>query len=223
MVAIPAYFLAFYFLNRVSKFILDMQKSSIQFLDGLERTGGDDRGAYRSDSIRWEATTLKFKRRLQGDEEGIPITNLVDVLFLLIVFFMMSTVLSFDRGYGVKLPQSSAAGTISNKGVSVMIARDGKVYVDGSETPLDRLGDAVKVAPTHGGKQRHPEKRSGDAVPGDRGRDGPTSRRRDRRSLPPRRRTGRGAVAPWRGKAFDGYWNRRCTSASRSFFTRFCF
>ena len=87
---------------------------------------------------------MKFKRRLQGDEEGIPITNLVDVLFLLIVFFMMSTVLSFDRGYGVKLPQSSAAGTISNKGVSVMIARDGKVYVDGSETQLDRLGDAVK-------------------------------------------------------------------------------
>jgi len=87
---------------------------------------------------------LKFKRRLQADDEGIPITNLVDVLFLLIVFFMMSTVLSFDRGYGVKLPQSSAAGTISNKGVSVMIARDGKVYVDGIETPLDRLGDAVK-------------------------------------------------------------------------------
>jgi biopolymer transport protein ExbD len=87
---------------------------------------------------------LKFKRRLQADEEGIPITNLVDVLFLLIVFFMMSTVLSFDRGYGVKLPQSSAAGSISNKGVSVMIARDGKVYVDGSETPLDRLVDAVK-------------------------------------------------------------------------------
>jgi len=87
---------------------------------------------------------LKFKRRLQADEEGIPITNLVDVLFLLIVFFMMSTVLSFDRGYGVKLPQSSAAGTISNKGVGVTIARDGKVYVDGNETPLDRLGDAVK-------------------------------------------------------------------------------
>ncbi|MFA6146616.1 MAG: biopolymer transporter ExbD [bacterium] len=87
---------------------------------------------------------MKFKRRLQGDEEGIPITNLVDVLFLLIVFFMMSTVLSFDRGYGVKLPQSSAAGAISNKGISVMISRDGKVYVDGSETPLDRLGETVK-------------------------------------------------------------------------------
>ncbi|GAB4231324.1 MAG: MotA/TolQ/ExbB proton channel family protein [Deltaproteobacteria bacterium] len=35
VVAIPAYFLAFYFMNRVGKFILDMQKSSIQFLDGL--------------------------------------------------------------------------------------------------------------------------------------------------------------------------------------------
>jgi len=35
VVAIPAYFLGFYFMNLVIKFILDMQKSSIQFLDGL--------------------------------------------------------------------------------------------------------------------------------------------------------------------------------------------
>lgn len=35
IVAIPAYFLSFYFMNRVGKFVLDMQKSSIQFLDGL--------------------------------------------------------------------------------------------------------------------------------------------------------------------------------------------
>lgn len=35
VVAIPAYFLAFYFMNRVAKFLLDMQKSSIHFLDVL--------------------------------------------------------------------------------------------------------------------------------------------------------------------------------------------
>ena len=87
---------------------------------------------------------MKFKRRLQVDEEGIPITNLVDVLFLLIVFFMMSTVLSFDRGLGVKLPESQSAGSISNKGVSVLINSDGKVYVNGKETPLDKVGDTVK-------------------------------------------------------------------------------
>ena len=87
---------------------------------------------------------MKFKRRVQADEEGIPITNLVDVLFLLIVFFMMSTVLSFDRGLGVKLPESQSAGSISNKGVSVLISRDGKVYVDGTETPPDKVGETVK-------------------------------------------------------------------------------
>ena len=46
---------------------------------------------------------MKFKRAVKADEEGLPITNLVDVLFLLIVFFMVSTVLSFDRGIGVLL------------------------------------------------------------------------------------------------------------------------
>jgi len=95
---------------------------------------------------------LKFKRRLQGDEEGIPITNLVDVLFLLIVFFMMSTVLSFDRGLGVKLPESASAGRISNKGVSVLINREGKVFVDGTEVTLDRVGDTVKSRQKLGGQ-----------------------------------------------------------------------
>jgi len=35
VVAIPAYFLSFYFMNRVGKFVVDMQKSSIQFLDAM--------------------------------------------------------------------------------------------------------------------------------------------------------------------------------------------
>ena len=35
VVAIPAYFLSFYFINRVGKFMLDMQQSSIQLLDAL--------------------------------------------------------------------------------------------------------------------------------------------------------------------------------------------
>ena len=35
VVAIPAYFLSFYFVNEVNKFLLDMQKTSVQFLDGL--------------------------------------------------------------------------------------------------------------------------------------------------------------------------------------------
>lgn len=35
VVAIPTYFLSFYFINEVNKFLLDMQKTSMQFLDGL--------------------------------------------------------------------------------------------------------------------------------------------------------------------------------------------
>ena len=87
---------------------------------------------------------MKFKRTLRVDEEGIPITNLVDVLFLLVVFFMVSTVLSYDRGIGVKLPETKGAGTISNKGVSILVDKEGKVFVDGTEVSLDRLAGTVK-------------------------------------------------------------------------------
>lgn len=87
---------------------------------------------------------MKFKRRLQTDEEGIPITNLVDVLFLLIVFFMTSTVMSFNKGMDVNLPQTEGGGKISMKGVNVLIAADGTARVDGVTVPLSRLGEAVK-------------------------------------------------------------------------------
>ena len=87
---------------------------------------------------------MKFKRRLQTDEEGIPITNLVDVLFLLIVFFMTSTVMSFDRGVGVKLPETQASGQISKKGVTVVVTAGGQVRVDGVVVKLEEVGDVVK-------------------------------------------------------------------------------
>lgn len=87
---------------------------------------------------------MKFKRTLRVDEEGIPITNLVDVLFLLVVFFMVSTVLSYDRGIGVKLPETKAAGTISNKGVTILVDKGGKVFVDGTEVTPERFAGVVR-------------------------------------------------------------------------------
>ena len=86
---------------------------------------------------------MKFRRHHRGEPEEIPITNLVDVLFLLIVFFMVSTVLSFDKGIGVKLPETGAPGKISTKGVSILVDREGKVFVDGRPVSLEGVGEAV--------------------------------------------------------------------------------
>jgi biopolymer transport protein ExbD len=86
---------------------------------------------------------LKYRRHHRGEPEEIPITNLVDVLFLLIVFFMVSTVMSFDKGIGVKLPETGAPGRISTKGVSILVDREGKVFVDGRPVSLDGLGEVV--------------------------------------------------------------------------------
>ena len=35
VVAIPVYFLSFYFVNEINKYLLDMQKTSVQFLDAI--------------------------------------------------------------------------------------------------------------------------------------------------------------------------------------------
>jgi biopolymer transport protein ExbD len=43
----------------------------------------------------------------------------------------------------VKLPETGAPGRISTKGVSILVDREGKVFVDGRPVSLDGLGEAV--------------------------------------------------------------------------------
>ncbi len=86
---------------------------------------------------------MKFRRTVPPEDEGLPITNLIDLLFLLIVFFMVGTVLAIQRGLEVKLPETRQPGRISTKGVNVLIDRDGKIFVDATPVPLEQVGPAV--------------------------------------------------------------------------------
>lgn len=87
---------------------------------------------------------MKFKRTIPADDEGIPITNLIDLLFLLIVFFMASTVMAIQKGLEVKLPETQQPGKVSTKGVSILIDREGKIFVDATLVKLDDLGEVVR-------------------------------------------------------------------------------
>jgi biopolymer transport protein ExbD len=48
---------------------------------------------------------LKFKRRLTQDDEAVPMASMADIAFLLIIFFMVSSVFSVDRGLLIELPE----------------------------------------------------------------------------------------------------------------------
>jgi biopolymer transport protein ExbD len=87
-------------------------------------------------------------RRSRRDDARIEITPLVDMVFLLLIFFMLSTTFIVSPGIKVNLPQSSAEKVTQEKNeVQVVITEDNKVFVesifvDGGELEQRLVGAA---------------------------------------------------------------------------------
>jgi biopolymer transport protein ExbD len=70
-------------------------------------------------------------RRPRREDARIDITPLVDMVFLLLIFFMLSTTFIVTPGIKVNLPQSSAEKVTQEKNeVEVVITEDNKVFVE---------------------------------------------------------------------------------------------
>lgn len=76
---------------------------------------------------------MNFRKNLSDDVE-VNLTPLIDVVFLLLIFFMVTT--TFDRNAKIKinLPTSTnAVAEAQQDGLEVLINSKGKYYVNGSE------------------------------------------------------------------------------------------
>lgn len=87
---------------------------------------------------------MKFKRRRFEDDEPIPTASMADITFLLIIFFIVSTVLAVDRGLNVELPQTEVSEKVSLRELIISVSGEGKIYTDGNQIALSDLGAYVK-------------------------------------------------------------------------------
>jgi biopolymer transport protein ExbD len=79
-------------------------------------------------------------RRPRRDDARIEITPLVDMVFLLLIFFMLSTTFIVTPGIKVNLPQSSAEKVSQEHNeVQVVITEDNKVFVEDTLVDMGRL------------------------------------------------------------------------------------
>jgi biopolymer transport protein ExbD len=90
---------------------------------------------------------------LPGDEEGdgeivaeINITPLTDVFLVLLIIFMVTSSVIANTGKNVKLPEAQEASATPPKAVSVTIAADGSVQVDGAAVTREALRGAIEAA-----------------------------------------------------------------------------
>ena len=73
-------------------------------------------------------------RRPRADEAGINLTPLIDVVFLLLIFFMVST--TFDRHADIQLqlPAADREPVAAERAwIDILVDATGEYYVDGKE------------------------------------------------------------------------------------------
>lgn len=85
---------------------------------------------------------MKFSRdsNLKPD---LNITPLIDVVLMLLIFFMISTSFIFQPGIMIKLPKATQSDTTTPKGAQVMITADGDIYFERIRTTLNELEEQM--------------------------------------------------------------------------------
>jgi len=74
---------------------------------------------------------VQFKRQTKA-EESVNLTPLIDVVFLLLIFFMVSTTFTKETHLSVSLPEAEGEVQMENtRAVDILIARDGGFSVNG--------------------------------------------------------------------------------------------
>jgi biopolymer transport protein ExbD/biopolymer transport protein TolR len=87
---------------------------------------------------------LAFIRR-KREEPRIELTPMVDVVFLLLIFFMISTTFIDTPGIAVKLPESSAPSLSKTpEEVEVVLSREGEIYLQGTALSPAQLAEQLR-------------------------------------------------------------------------------
>jgi biopolymer transport protein ExbD len=87
----------------------------------------------------------RFARRRRITSE-IPTASTADIAFLLIIFFMVSTVFAVYRGFPVDLPAASKIDALMSRRnvVNIWVSPTGRIMVDEFETNLSNVGNIVR-------------------------------------------------------------------------------
>ena len=73
-----------------------------------------------------------------------PLTSLIDIVFLLLIYFLLTTNFMVDEGIQVKLPQANATSPQTEKEITIYVDSSGNVFMDNTAVPLNALFTLVK-------------------------------------------------------------------------------
>jgi biopolymer transport protein ExbD len=83
---------------------------------------------------------LKFKRGFREDEDFVPLASTADIMFLLMIFFLVNTTFNTEKGINMQLPDTVVQEDIPAQNLTVSLDKTGRIYLDGKEITLKEVG-----------------------------------------------------------------------------------
>ena len=79
--------------------------------------------------------SVRSRRSLTAQTE-IQMTPLIDMVFILLIFFVVTTSFVSETGLDIQRPQSSSSETLPRENIPVAIGADGRITADGQRVGL---------------------------------------------------------------------------------------
>ena len=73
-----------------------------------------------------------------------PLTSLIDIVFLLLIYFLLTTNFMVDEGIKIKLPKANATSPQTQKEITIMVDQKGRAFLENREVPLNELFAVLK-------------------------------------------------------------------------------
>jgi biopolymer transport protein ExbD len=83
-------------------------------------------------------------RKAQNKEPHIDVINLIDVVFVLLIFFVMTTTFNKETGVDITKPSAGSATQLAKEPLSIGVTRDGAIYVNERQVDMATLSSLLK-------------------------------------------------------------------------------
>ncbi|MFH1138318.1 MAG: biopolymer transporter ExbD [Pseudomonadota bacterium] len=74
-----------------------------------------------------------------------PLTSLIDIVFLLLVYFLLTTNFMVDEGIGVDLPRAEASKPQLEKEITIYVDATGRAFLENREATLKDLFERLRA------------------------------------------------------------------------------
>ncbi|MCD4716213.1 MAG: biopolymer transporter ExbD [Desulfobacterales bacterium] len=91
---------------------------------------------------------LVYHRRKNRIQIQMPLTSLIDIVFLLLIYFLLTANFMVEEGIKIKLPQAKASAPQTEEVITIYVDKQGRAFLGTREFSyaglFDRLREMIK-------------------------------------------------------------------------------